>query len=635
MKKIMITMGILLLFLQLGMPVLAQEGQREVKTDETIERQIDQIMDKYIGKKIPGASIGIVQDGEIILTKGYGVSDIEKKTPVDGGKTVFEVGSITKLFTWSMLMKLAEEGKVKLDADIQEYLPKGTLNLTFDKKITILDLMSHTAGFEEKIEGMDLESVEQLKPLKETVTKENQPKQIYQPGTVTSYSNYGANLGGYIIEQVTGQSYTDYMNKFIHDQLKMDHSTFSMIYDDQLIIKDNLSLGYEPDASSIKKGKRFLGNDIPAGALLSTATDMSHFMLALLNDEKEAPFSLFKQSDTLEQLKAHSYSMVPYTPGNAHGFWEKEVANKRIIEHSENTSSFSSHLGLAPEERLGYVLLTNIGGEATGIRKELETLLYGESLPDDDLTPKKSVTDKKLVGRYRTARTMQSTMAKLSSIVFDSDIIITEDKKGGVNVKLPGETEYIQYVEVNSGIYQKVGNEQKTTIEQGGLNLKHLYFEFSDDEKVFRIGFGTVADFLPVTILNTQRFNLIAFVLSFVSFLATLIYLLIKFIRERHKKKGTNWSKNYMFLTIFSSIGLLVWISTFFMTLKFAMNPTMIISSMKWLFYINWLLPLSTIAMSGYLVANWYKYKGKKLTVFLLLISLLTIIIFYNLNLFF
>lgn len=638
----MIAMGILVLFLQLGTPVLAQEEQREVevKTDETLEKQVDQIMEKYIGeeipgKEIPGASIGIVKDGEIILTKGYGVSDIEKKTPVDGGNTVFEVGSVTKLFTWSMLMKLAEEGKVKLDADIQEYLPEGTLNLTFDKKITILDLMSHTAGFEEKIEGMDLESVEQLKPLKETVTKENQPKQIYEPGTVTSYSNYGANLGGYIIEKVTGQNYTDYMNEFIHDQLQMDHSTFSMNYDDQLVIKDNLSLGYEPGASSIIEGKRFLGNDVPAGALLSTATDMSHFMLALLNDENEAPFSLFNQSDTLEQLETHSYSMVPDTPGNAHGFWEKEVANKRIIEHGGNTSSFTSQLSIAPEENLGYVLLTNVGGESTGIRKELDALLYGESLPNDDLTPKKSVTDKKLVGRYRTARTAESTMAKMYSVVFDSDIIITENKKGGVNVKLPGETEYIQYVEVNSGIYQKVGNEQKTTFEQSGLNLNHLYFELSDDGEVFRIGFGTIADYLPVTILNTQRFNLIAFVLSFVSFLATMIYLLIKFIREKRKKKDTNWSKNDMFLTIFSIIGLLVWVSAFVMTLKLAMDPTMIISSMRLLFYINWLLPLGTIAMSGYLVATWNKYKGKKLTIYLLLISLLTIIIFYNLNLFF
>lgn len=166
----------LVLFLQTGMFTNAEEDSKEVKNDTIIEKQVDQIMDKYIGKEIPGASIGIVKDGKVILTKGYGVSDIEKNTPVTADKTVFEMGSVTKLFTWSMLMKLAEEGKVELDADIQDYLPEGTLNLAFDKKITILDLMHHTAGFEDKIDGMDLENVDQLRLLKETITKETQPK---------------------------------------------------------------------------------------------------------------------------------------------------------------------------------------------------------------------------------------------------------------------------------------------------------------------------------------------------------------------------------------------------------------------------------------------------------------------------
>lgn len=635
MKKIIIFFGVILLFFQSSSISYGQESKNEKRMDNSIEKQVDQIMSKYIGKEIPGASIGIVKEGKVILSKGYGVSNIVKKTPVNANDTVFETGSITKLFTWSMLMKLAEEGKVNLNADIQEYLPKETLNLSFDKKITIMDLMQHTAGFEEKIEGMDLENVQELKPLKEIVTRENQPKQVYEPGTVTSYSNYGANIGGYIIEQVTGQDYTDYMNQSFRDLLNMNHSTFSMIYDDQSIIKNNLSLGYEPTRASFKLGNRFLGNDIPAGALLSTATDMTHFMIALLNDQKTSPYNIFEREETLEQLKKHSYSMVPDTLGNAHGFWEKEVAGKRIIEHSGNTSSFSSHLGLVPEEHLGYVLLTNVAGEATGIRKELETLLYGKSSSKKDIVPKQYVADKKLTGRYRTARTTYSTMAKLSSIVIDSDIIVTENKQGGVNVRIPGETEHIHYVEKASGIYQKVGNEQKTTIERGGLDLSHLFFELNDTGEVLRIGFGTITDFLPVGVLNTQRFNLVAFVLSFVSYLMVLIYLLVKFFRGKRKKADNSWSRSYTILTVFSSIGLLVWVSSIIMLLKFAANPTIIISSMKWLFCINWLLPLSTVTITGYLVANWHKNTEKKLTSFLLLIGLFTIFVFNNVNLFF
>lgn len=419
MKKIITVIGMLVLFLQTGMLTYAQEDSKEVKNDTIIEKQVDQIMDKYIGKEIPGASIGIVKDGKVILTKGYGVSDIEKNTPVTADKTVFEMGSVTKLFTWSMLMKLAEEGKVELDADIQDYLPEGTLNLAFDKKITILDLMHHTAGFEDKIDGMDLENVDQLRLLNETITKETQPKQVYEPGTVSAYSNYGTALAGYIIEQVTGQDYIEYMNTSIHKQLQMENSTFSMIYDNDFTIKDNISLGYRPTQSSFERTNRFLSKLFPAGSLLSTATDMTHFTLALLNDEGKEPYKLFNQTETLKLLKTQSYSIIPETEGNAHGFWEKEVNGKRIIEHGGNTGGFSSQLSLAPEEGLGYVLLTNVAGEATGIRGELETLLFGEASSTDDLPLKKSSNDKKVTGHYRPAKIVVSNMAKLGYITLN------------------------------------------------------------------------------------------------------------------------------------------------------------------------------------------------------------------------
>ncbi|ALS01267.1 hypothetical protein ATZ33_07760 [Enterococcus silesiacus] len=635
MKKIVTVIGMLVLFLQTSLLTQAQEVQKEKESNLPIEKQVDQIMDKYIGKEIPGASIGIVKDGKVILTKGYGASDIEKKTPVTADKTVFEVGSVTKLFTWSMLMKLAEEGKVELDADIQDYLPEGTLNLAFDKKITILDLMHHTAGFEEKIEGMDLQNVDQIKPLKETITKEKQPKQVYEPGTVTSYSNYGANLAGYIIEQVTGQDYIVYMNQFIHEQLKMNHSTFSIVYDDEPVIKDNMSFGYSFDGSSFKLEDFLLSNDMPAASLHSTATDMTHFMLMLLDNKENTPYQFFKEAKTLEQFKSHSYSIVPETIGNAHGFWEKEVNGKRLIGHGGNTAGFTSQLNFDPEEGTGYVLLTNVGGEATGIRRDLETLLFGQDTATTDIAIEKSAMDKKITGRYRGARTQVSTMAKLSSIVFDGDFILTENTEGGINLKIPGEKETIHYVEVASGIYQKVGNEL-TDIERSGVNLNTLYFEVNDKDEVRRIGFGVTHEFLPVTsVLDTQLFNLIAFGISFVAFLGSLIYLLVKFIKQKMKKKVNGWSRNYTLLAAFSAVGLLVMITAIVMMLRFASNPVMIISSMQPLFYINCLLPIFTVGMIGWLAWSWRKNDAKWMTFILILIALLTTIQFYNVHLFF
>lgn len=409
----------------------------------------------------------------------------------------------------------------------------------------------------------------------------------------------------------------------------MENSTFSMIYDNDPTIKDNISLGYRPTQSSFERTNRFLSKLFPAGSLLSTATDMTHFTLALLNDEGKEPYKLFNQTETLKLLKTQSYSIIPETEGNAHGFWEKEVNGKRIIEHGGNTGGFSSQLSLAPEEGLGYVLLTNVAGEATGIRGELETLLFGEASSTDDLPLKKSSNDKKVTGHYRPAKIVVSNMAKLGYITLDFDTIITENKEGGINVKTPREKESTAYVEVKPGVYQKVHKEANDTSQQ------YLYVKFNEKNQVLKISMMS-DESLPVSsILDTKVFNFAAFAVSFIAFLGSFIYLLIKFIKQKFKKKADGWSQNYTILAAFSAVGLLVMITAIVMIVTFLSNPIMIISSMQPLFYINWLLPIFTVGMIVWLTTNWRKNEVKWLTIFLILIGLLTTVQFYNVHLFF
>ena len=102
---------------------------------EEIESIVDGVMADKIGTISPGASVVVVKDGEIIFCKGYGVSDIAAGTPVSGTDTVFEIGSVAKLFTWTALMQLVEEGKVNLQDDIREYIGYDRLDLAFEKPI--------------------------------------------------------------------------------------------------------------------------------------------------------------------------------------------------------------------------------------------------------------------------------------------------------------------------------------------------------------------------------------------------------------------------------------------------------------------------------------------------------------------
>ncbi|WP_167364122.1 hypothetical protein, partial [Enterococcus silesiacus] len=111
-----------------------------------------------------------------------------------------------------------------------------------------------------------------------------------------------------------------------------------------------------------------------------------------------------------------------------------------------------------------------------------------------------------------------------------------------------------------------------------------------------------------------QLFNFIAFGVSFVGFLGSLIYLLIKFIQQKRKKKTNGWSRNHTLLAAFSAVGLLVMMTATFMILKFVSDPVIVISSMQPLFYINWLLPIFTVGMIGWLAINWRKHDAKVLT---------------------
>src|SRR5699024_4262806 len=212
-----------------------------------VEESIDKIMETYVGenKEIPCAAIVIVKDGNVLLEKGYGMSDVENQIEVDPEKTVFEAASISKVYTWSAVMQLVEQEKIDLHKDIREYLPNDYLDLKFPDKVTMLDLMNHTAGFEDTTEQLLATDPKKVIPLQDELSKQYEhTTQVFPPGTVTAYSNYGASLAGLIIEQVSGEDFATYMQSHILNQLDMTHSSFKADNSQQTKITDYKSKGY-------------------------------------------------------------------------------------------------------------------------------------------------------------------------------------------------------------------------------------------------------------------------------------------------------------------------------------------------------------------------------------------------------
>src|SRR6185503_12206940 len=228
---------------------------------------------------IPGAVVTVVKDGQLLTARGYGYADVEKKTPVDPERTLFRPGSVSKLVTWTAVMQLVEQGKLDLDKDINSYLDFKIPDYD-GKPITLRQIMTHTAGFEEAIKGLIFSDPAHLLPLGDYL-KRWTPKRVFAPGTTPAYSNWATSLAGYVVERVSGEKFDDYCDKHIFAPLGMTNSTMRQPL--PAALAGQMASGYKPGKEA---GKFEIVGPAPAGSLSSTGTDMAKFMIANLDQGK-------------------------------------------------------------------------------------------------------------------------------------------------------------------------------------------------------------------------------------------------------------------------------------------------------------------------------------------------------------
>jgi CubicO group peptidase (beta-lactamase class C family) len=171
-----------------------------------------------------GAVVVVVSDGRIAFEKGYGYADFAERTPVDPARTLFRVASNSKMFVWTAVMQLVEQGRLDLHTDVNRYLKGVQVPATFPEPITLEHLMTHTAGFEDRVIGLFSRSADGVRPLADAV-KADMPRRVFAPGTVPAYSNYGTALASLIVEQVSGVPYEQYVEDRILAPLGMQHAT--------------------------------------------------------------------------------------------------------------------------------------------------------------------------------------------------------------------------------------------------------------------------------------------------------------------------------------------------------------------------------------------------------------------------
>ncbi|MBE1556605.1 serine hydrolase domain-containing protein [Sporosarcina limicola] len=459
--------------------------------------------------EIPGAVISIVKDDKVLFSKGYGHSNIEKDAPIEPETSMFRIASTTKLFTWTAVMQLVEQGKLDLDTDINTYLKSMKIPDTYLKPITLRDLMTHTAGFEEGGMGYQITTDEKKLPgsISETLT-EHMLARVRPPGEVVSYSNYGATLAGLIVEEVSGMPYNDYIQKNIFDALDMNYATV------QEPIPASLDpykvLGYASENKKfVNKPTTFEAGFRPAGSGTVSALDMSHFMIAHLNDGSYGNKQILKP-ETAKLMHSTAFQFDKRLPDMALGFFELNVNGQHVISHGGADTLFITELYLVPEEQIG-IFVSYSGGNGDDAKAGMLQAFFDHYFPAPEVKLPASPSEvdvQKYAGSYKFTRRNFSHIDKFFSLLTEINVSVSDNQ-----LSIGQGEEQMLYVPIEENLFQQVGgpNQMAFRTNESGEPTEMML------------------DFLPglplerTQLIDQSKFWLSLLGISFVLFISVLI----------------------------------------------------------------------------------------------------------------
>ena len=468
----------------LGPPFYAlQPGVPKVAPIDTtaLRRDVDEFMAKDMAElKVPGAVVAVVQDGRIIFLKGYGLADSATRRPVDALRTVFRLGSITKVITATAVMRLVEEGKIQLHADVNRYLKGFQVPDRFDRPVTVHDLLTHTAGFDVRLNGTAARTEAEVQSLA-TYLSRDLPPRVRKPGEVYAYSNHGYTLLGAVIESVTGEPYETYVRRSILDPLEMRGA--SLRFDGST--SANAATGYEPRGYSHKLAPVVYPNIAPAASLNGTAVDMARYMIAMLEGESGTPRAPIADATRALMFAPH-FRQDPRVPGMTYGFMESFWRGQRLLFHSGGVHGFMSLMYLWPDQRLGLFVADN------GYRGDLlfdlgfhfmeREFPYAKGLAP--VSPDAAARVGKFAGYYQLARHSVTNLERAGAIR-NSPLEVKAAGDGTLSVF--GET----FVEVAPRLFRNAGSETLAFLEneQGDVTGVATTYPFQGNDVYLKIPF--------------------------------------------------------------------------------------------------------------------------------------------------
>ncbi|HVH71383.1 MAG TPA: serine hydrolase domain-containing protein, partial [Candidatus Dormibacteraeota bacterium] len=403
-------------------PAAVVRGQELTTAD--LSAFLDGLIPQQIEKAdIAGAVVAVVKDGKVLFERGYGYADAEKKTPVSPQDTLFRPGSISKTFAWTAVMQQVEQGKLSLDADVNQYLDYR-IPPTFGKPTTLRDIMTHRSGFEETIKDLFVGEQKDLTPMTKYLPS-HLPKQIFVPGTVPAYSNYATTVAAYIVQRVSGQDFNDYVDEHFFKPLNMTRATFRQPLPESL--KPFMSNGYDLGSG---KPKHFEWVEVaPAGSLSASAESMAHWMVMHLQNGRYGDRQILKP-ETAIQMHARQEGWPASMNAMCLGFYEQNLNGHRVLSHGGDTELFHSDLFLVLDSNVGLFVSYNSAGrpEHGDARGDLYMKFmdrYFPVAPTNEPTLATAKEDAQSVaGSYKISRRFETNILAVSTMLGEAKVLV-------------------------------------------------------------------------------------------------------------------------------------------------------------------------------------------------------------------
>jgi len=324
--------------------------------------RMEQVVQSYVANKQFMGSVLVAQDGKVVFSKGYGFANLEWDVP-NSPTAKFRLGSVTKQFTAACILLLEERGKLKIDDPVKKYMPDAPA--AWDK-VTIFNLLTHTSGIPSFTGFPDYASTEAIATTPEKLVARFRDKPLeFQPGEKWNYSNSGYVLLGYLIEKISGQSYSQFVQDNIFTPLGMKDSG----YDSNSAIIAHRAAGYAPsDKGLINAGYIDMSIPLSAGALYSTTEDLLRWEQGLFGGKLLSVASLQKMT-------------TPFKNDYAFALAVRDANGHKVIEHGGGIEGFNTQLSYYPDDKLTIVVLANQNTGATGdIASKLAALVHGDNV---------------------------------------------------------------------------------------------------------------------------------------------------------------------------------------------------------------------------------------------------------------